>query len=225
MRPDPLRALEKLRNVFHKTSGREKRMQMQRLARTQLRSATEVGRLHEILCFVRAYPDDARTLAAASRMLRAFARRADLRRHADALENTGIAGTAIRFPFFWPTARWLAHKWPRRLTLDRLDRAADRAIGKLFGVRSGFAVLDRIRPRGLSDAVCFVRLVEQMPGGSFSHEAFYDAIEPVLELRAGDGTPDRTTAWIRAGAFGWQRAPLGAEKPDLRREIRRRARR
>ena len=222
MKPDPLRALEKLRNVFHKTSGREKRIHMGRLARTRLRSAAEVERLHEILCFVRAYPDDAHTLAAASRMLRAFARRADLRRHADELENTGIAGTAIRFPFFWPTARRLARKWPRLLTLDRLDRAADRAIGKLFGVRSGFAVLDRIRPRKLSDAVCFIQLVERMPGGSFSHEAFYDAIEPVLELRAGAGTPNRTFAWHGGAAPGWQRAPLGGTRPDIEGEIRRR---
>src|SRR5436190_1818272 len=102
MKPDPLRTLEKLRNVFHKTSGREKRLHMGWLARTRLRSAAEVERLHEILCFVRAYPDDARTLAAASRMLRAFARRADLRRHADSLENSGIAGTAIRYSSFVP---------------------------------------------------------------------------------------------------------------------------
>ena len=49
MKPDPLRALEKLRNVFHKTSGREKRIHMERLARTRLPSAAEVERLHEIL--------------------------------------------------------------------------------------------------------------------------------------------------------------------------------
>ena len=225
MRSDPLRALDELRNVFREGSGREKRMHMRQLERTRLRTAAEVERLHEMLCFVRAYPDDAPTLASASRMLRAFARRADLRRHAQTLENTGIAGTAIRFPFFWPTARWLARRWPRQLAFDRLDRAADRAIGKLFGIRSGFMALDRVRPRTLSDAVCFIRMVERMPGGSFSQEAFYDRIEPVLELRAADGTPNRTTAWIRAGAPGWQKAPLGMEKPDLRREIRRSARR
>src|SRR5262245_50923580 len=118
MRSDPLRALEALRNVFREGSGREKRMWMRQLERTRLRTAAEVERLHEILCFVRAYPDDAATLGSASRMLRAFARRADLRRHAEALENSGIAGTAIRFPFFWPTARWLARRWPRQLTLD-----------------------------------------------------------------------------------------------------------
>jgi hypothetical protein len=225
MRPDPLRALEKLRNVHHAASGREKRPLLQVLERLRLRSAAEVERLHEILCFLRAYPDDARTLARVSRMLRRFAHRADLRRYADALENTGIAGTAIRFPFFWPTALWLARNWPRRLTLDRLDRAADEAIGRLFGLRSGFDALDRIRPRTLADAVYFIQLVERMPGGAFSHEAFYDAIEPVLELRAGRDTPSRTLAWLTVGAPYWQRAPLERARPDLRAEMRRPPRR
>jgi hypothetical protein len=158
-------------------------------------------------------------------MLRRFAKRVDLRRHADALENTGIAGTAIRFPFFWPSAVWLARNWPRQLTLDRLDRAADQAIGRLFGVRSGFYALDRIRPRTLADAVYFIELVDRMPGGSFSHEAFYDAIEPVLELRAGPDTPNRTHAWFAVGAPYWQRAPLERARPDLRAEMRRPPRR
>lgn len=220
MRPDPLRALENLRNVFHERSGREKRSLLQTLERTRLRTAGEVERLHEALCFIRAYPDDAGTLAHASRMLRAFARRSDLRRHADSLEDTGIAGTAIRFPFFWPTARWLARKWPRQLTLDRLDLAADRSIGKLFDARSGFAVIDRIRPRRIADAVFFVQLVERMPGGTFSQEAFYDAIEPVLELRAGRGTPSRTVARHPVDRIYWQLAPIARERPDIAAEMR-----
>ncbi|MGH8673872.1 MAG: hypothetical protein ACREVG_06140, partial [Burkholderiales bacterium] len=190
-----------------------------------LRTAAEVERLHEMLCFMRAYPDDARTLASVNRMLKRFAQRADLRKHRDALENSGIAGCAIRFPFFWPTARWLARNWPQQLTLDRLDRAADAAIGKLFGFRSGFAALDRIRPRVLTDAVFFIRLLERMPGGSFSQEAFYDAIEPVLELRAGRGTPNRTLAWHRTGAVCWQHAPIERARPDVATEIRRLPRR
>src|SRR5258706_8467958 len=225
MRPDPLRALEKLRNVYHERSGTEKRALLQVLERMRLRTASEVERLHEILCFLRAYPDDARTLARVSRMLRRFALRVDLRKHADALETTGIAGTAIRFPFFWPTAVWLARNWPRLLTLDRLDRAADRAIGRLFGQRSGFATLDRIRPRTLADAVCFIELVQRMPGGSFSHEAFYDAIEPVLELRAGRDTPNRTLASHRSGPVYWQKTPLERGRPDLRTEMHRPPRR
>ncbi len=225
MRPNPLRALEKLRNVYHLRSGREKLALLRVLDRTRLGNARLVGRLHEMLCFLRAYPDDARTLAHAKRMLSGFARRADLRRHRDELESSGLAGTAIRYPFFWPTARWLARRWPRHLTLDRLDKPADRGIGKVFGVRSGFDALDRIRPRHLTDAVYFIRLVDAMPGDAFAREAFYDKLEPVLELRPGPGTPSRTLAWHRTGPSFWQRASLDRARPDVRAEIRRPPRR
>jgi hypothetical protein len=174
---------------------------------------------------MRAYPDDARTLACVRGMLKGFARRADLRAHREALENSGIAGTAIRYPFFWPSARWLAREWPRHLTLDRLDRAADQAIGALFGVRSGFDALDRIRLRSLTDAVTFIRLVERMPGDAFAREAFYDAIEPVLELRPARDTPSRTLARHLVGPVYWQRTALDRVRPDVRAEIGRAPRR
>ena len=221
----PLKRLERLRNAYGPGCAAQKLALLATLRRKRLGSAREVERLHEMLCFLRAYPDDARVLARAERMLAAFARRSDLRAQRHALESSGIAGTAIRYPFFWPTARWLARRWPRRLALDRLDKAADRAIGRLLGVRSGFAALDRIRPRDLADAAHFVRLVEAMPGDAFAHEAFYDAIEPVLELSPGRGTPNRTLAWHRVGPVAWQLAPLDRSRPDLEAEIRRPPRR
>lgn len=196
--------------------GAEKRALLHALERTRLTSAREVLRLHEMVLFLRAYPDDARTLTVARRMLRNFSRRRDLREHRDALENSGIAGTSIRFPFFWPTARWLAHRWPRLLTLDPLDRAADRAIGKLLGARSGIQALRGASP---TDAVAFLRRVERMAGDDFAHEAFYDAIEPVLELRPGRNTPSRTREWHRPPRIAWQRAPLSHEPPDVAAEI------
>ena len=229
MRSDPLRTLQQLRNRFGAEAARAKCALLKRLVRTRLRTAREVERLHELLCFMRAYPDDARLLAIVRRMLADFARRADLRAQREALENSGIAATAIRFPFFWPSARWLARHWPERITLDRLDRAAGRAIGELLGVDrrrlSGFAALDRIRPRGLSDAVHFIRLVEAMPGDDFAKEAFYDAIEPVIEIHAGRGTPNRTLAWHASGPIVWQRAALDRARPDLAAEMRRPPRR
>ena len=225
MKSDPLRELERMRNCFAPGSGPAKCALLRRLAHARLGRARELERLHELLCFLRAYPDDARVLAAVRRMLAGFARRADLRAQRDALENSGIAGTAIRFPFFWPTARWLARRWPDRLLLDRLDRAADRAIGTLLGVErrrhSGFEALDRIRVRGRTDAEHFIRLVEAMPGDDAAKEKFYDAIEPVIELQPGRGTPNRTTAAYRTGPVAWQREPLDRRRPDLAAEIRR----
>lgn len=224
MHAGALAALEEMRNAYGPASGAQKRALLRRLARTRLASARDVLRLHEMLLLLRAYPDDARTLGLVRRMLRNFSRRRDLRQHRDALENSGVAGTPIRFPFFWPSARWLARRWPRRLTLDPLDLAADRAIGKLFGVRSGFAALERVRPRGTTAAVSFLRLVERMPGDDFAHEAFYDAIEPVLELRPGRNTPSRTLESQPVRRVSWQRADLG-DKLDLSGEIARPPRR
>lgn len=217
--------LERLKNAYGPGHAREKLDLLRAIDRTRLRSAREVERLHEILCFLRAYPDNSRVRARVTRMLKGFSRRADLRSRRDELESSGIAGTAIRYPFFWPTARWLARRWPDRLTLDRFDKAADRAIGKLFDVRSGFAALDRIRTRVLTDAVYFVRLVERMPGDEFAREKFYDAIEPVLELRPERGGPNRTLAWHRVGPVAWQVGPLDRARPDLQAEIRRPPRR
>ena len=235
MQARTLSALERTRNRFGESSARAKLALLARLDRARMRSAREVARLHEALCFIRAYPDDARVLGRVERMLARFARRRDLRAHRDALENSGIAGTAIRYPFFWPTACWLARRWPRHLLLDRLDRDADTGIAKalpllagpaaalwLKGSRpSGFFALDRLRRRGVTDAVQFIRLVETMPGDSFTREAFYDAVEPVLELFPGSATPARTLAAHAAAPVKWQRAPLDRSRPDLRTEIRR----
>lgn len=75
-------------------------------------------RLHEFLCFLRAYPDNQAVLDGAERMLAHFDRRADLRRNRAALADTGIAGTAIHYVFFWFTAQWLARRWPLRITIN-----------------------------------------------------------------------------------------------------------
>ena len=230
-----LSALEKAKHRFGGNNARAKLAMLARLDRARLRRAREVVRLHEALCFMRAYPDDARVLGRVERMLARFARRRDLRAHRDALENSGIAGTSIRYPFFWPTACWLARRWPWRLALDRLDRAADAGIARalpllagpaaalwLKGRRpGGFLALDRLRRRGVTDAVQLIRLVETMPGDCFTREAFYDAIEPVLELFPGSHTPTRTLAAHAAGRIAWQRAPIERSRPDLRTEIRR----
>ncbi len=107
-----LRALERLRLAFGAEAASAKRAALAALERRTLGSAREVLRLHEALCFARAYPDDRALLARVERMLAAFARRRDLRRFRGALADSGIAGTTIRYPFFAPTARWLARRWP-----------------------------------------------------------------------------------------------------------------
>src|SRR5216117_1463654 len=98
--PDPaatLRELESLRTRFGPKASRAKLSLLRTLERRELGRASEVLRFHDLLCFWRAYPDGRALLRQVERMLRDFAGRADLGRHAERLADSGIAGTEIRF--------------------------------------------------------------------------------------------------------------------------------
>ncbi|MFH1603407.1 MAG: hypothetical protein ABIH03_05835, partial [Pseudomonadota bacterium] len=177
-----LRALERSKDHYGAGCAEAKLRLLRLLARAELRSAQAVLRLHEALCFLRAYPDDARVLSQVERMLNRFGARADLRRECEALVDSGIAGTAIRYRFFWSTLRWLARRWPERLEIDRSEsEVADRLSAALPLLLTwaeasalkqleapAFAVLDRLRGRRESDAAFLVRRIEAMPGDGFT---------------------------------------------------------
>jgi hypothetical protein len=230
-----LAALERTRDAYGGATAEAKLALLARLERTRLRTAREVERLHEALCFLRAYPDDARVLARVERMLARFGRRPDLRRHRDALADSGIAGAAIYYRFFWPMARWLSRRWPDRLRLVRTDRESGERIAAalpLLVTRAeaaalgelrppGYAALNRLRARGETDAVFLVRRVEELPGDGFTREAFFDALDASLELAPGPDTPARTHAKHAVAPPVFQTGPLPRHRPDLRAELRR----
>lgn len=205
----------------------------------RLRGPRQVLRLHELLCFIDAYPDDRRVRVAARRQLARFRRRPDLRRSRKALAGTGIAGTDTPYRFFWPTARWISARWPGALRIDRRDagqleplleslpQLVPPAQAELLtrGGRATAATIDRLCPRGTTDADWFIGLVAAMPGDEASREAYFDRIDPPLVLRAGPSTPQRTTARMDVRPLHPQRTPLRGPRPDLRGECRRAPRR
>ncbi len=230
-----LRALERARDDYGAGAAGRKRSLLAVLAATRLRTAAEVRRLHKALCFLRAHPDDSRVLADVERMLEGFDRRADLRARRDALASSGIAGTTLWYPFFWPTARWLAGRWPRQLRFDRNDAEAEGSLGRALPLlvtpheavalreskRAGYAAIDRLRPPGQTDASFLVRRVARLAGNDFTREAFYDAINPSCELLAAAGTPARTREKFAAAPVVFRSKPLRRGRPDLRAEMRR----
>ena len=129
-----LTQLELIKFTFNRRAAKTKLALLRRLENTVLDSADEVSRLHTLLCFMRAYPDDRSLLDQVKRMLAGFADREDLRRNREELVNSGIAGTDVEYPFFWFTLGWLADRWPDRLRIDW------KAIGKRR------ALLDRRLP-------------------------------------------------------------------------------
>lgn len=209
------------------------------LSGARLATSRQVLRLHELLCFLEAYPDDRRIHGRARRMLQSFSRRADLRRHRGSLTASGIAGTDTPFRFFFPTAQWITQHWPGALVLDRDDEEAIRDLIKVLPLLLepaqaewiagqqpkdlDFSPFERLIPHGMTDADFVNVLIAGMPGDEFSREAFGDRLDLSYVLRAGRDTPQRTTArFATHGSIHFQEMSLRKGYPDLRQESRRR---
>jgi hypothetical protein len=230
-----LRALARLRDQYGPGFGGRKLEALQALEHARLGTAREVEALHEILCFLRAYPDSHELLAAVTRMLEAFDRRPDLRRHARALENSGIAGTALRDRFFAPLVRWLVWRWPDRLRLDWTKLEHPERLGPLlplFAEHAETPALDeleldtrtwvaKLKPAGETDAAWLARsLFTRVLAQWELVETLWDDLDPTLVLEPGPDTPSRTRAFHASAPRGvWQRGPLQHGRPDLAAEL------
>lgn len=212
---------------------------LRRLRRQTMARAADVLRLHEVLCFMRAYPGSRPVLEMAEQMLAGFARRADLRRHRDALADSGIAGTALHYRFFAGQAQWLAAHWPRQLHLDRSDAEADARIGAalpqlltqaeadaLIELKlAGYAALDRLRGSE-TDAAFLLRRLGALPVASLVRESLSDAIDASYVLRPAAHTPSRTAAHFAKAPVARDLAAAPPQgRPDLRTELLRAPRR
>jgi hypothetical protein len=228
-----LRALERSREDYAADAAARKRRLLRALSRARLQAPSELHRLHEHLCYLRAYPDDARLLAQVERMLGGFARRADFRRRRAALADTGIAGTDIHYRFFWPVARRLAARWPQQLEIDwdnvYDEEALARALPLLVTPAEAAwlrirqpeprAALERLRAGATRDGTFYVRRVEALPGDDFTREALFDGIDLAMVLRTGRDTPSRTRGRWAGSPAAWRRAPPLRSRPELREAI------
>lgn len=228
-----LRRLERLLPVYGTEMSPRKREQLGELAREQMPDADAVLRLHECLVFLRAYPDDAEISAQVERLLSRFARRADLREHRDELADSGIAGTPLYYAFYWKTARWLARRWPDRLSIDWAEFEGVDRLDELLPLLASHSEapamdaadftarewIDRLRASGESDAACLVRLFERIPADDFWRERLFESLETPFALAPGPTTPSRTLARFGGDPIVYQTRPLVRKRPDLRQAI------
>ena len=226
-----LRELEAIRPEYGPGSARRKRALLL-LFRAPLGSPKDVERLHETLCFLEAFPDNAALLADVRRLLAGFDRRPDLRRFRSELADTGIAGTETLYPFYYPTALWLAQRWGDRLRIAWNDFERQKALEDLLPLLTLYAEtpgLDEIDlgPKGWvrrlgggreTDAVFLLRRVAALPLDAFWKEYFYESFAPPLRLAPGPETPSRTRARLPGFPVVFQRRPLSRTRPDVRAE-------
>ena len=231
---EALRRLEALRGDTSDGALRTKQAALLAIRKARFESARDVLRAHEAACFERAYASDLRVLAASILVLHEFHRRRDLIRHAPELSDSGIAGTEIRYRFFWPMACWLARRYPGRLAIDwddpefegrlaaalaallspaeaeamkRLEWTARRTLGTLRGTRT--------------DAEFLIDRLGELAGNDRVREATHDAIDVAYVLRPGPGGPARTFSSLRVASVPVGFAPLHPGPPDIARQLRR----
>ena len=228
-----LRRLEALRVTFGSAAAGERRAIVTRLAHARLPRPADLLRFHEALLFARAYPDDAATLRVIERALRGFASRADLAAMRGRLEDSGMAGTDIRFRFFAATSLRLATRWPDRLHYDwdafedpsRLEEllpllAAHGETPGLdewdLGLRGWLA---RMKGERTGDAAFVTRRLADRVRDPFLFEKLNDGVDAPMVLRWGAGGPSRTLArWERSPVVFRAEAPARV-RPSLAAEV------
>lgn len=224
-----LRHLARLAARYGPGDSRAKLDLLGSLGRAGLSAPSEVGRLHEVLCYLRAYPDSPAVLRQVVRMLAGFHRRRDLRRGRAVLADSGIAGTDIRFRFFAPTAGWLARRWPDFLDLDwRRLKKAERIEALLpllvhFAETPGLDEWDfslegwlrRLKGRSGTPGTFLVRRLASMRADSFVREKLYDDLDLPMRLAPGPGTPSRSTAVLPGREVVFVRRAVARARPEL----------
>ncbi len=227
--------LEALKNSFGKQAARDKRDLLRRLADVSLPDAAAVSRLHELLCFWRAYPDSAALLRRVEAMLGAFGSRRDLQRHRRGLVDSGIEGAEIRYEFYMQMAQWLARRWPERLRIDWAEFKHPEVLEKILNLLAlynetpgldefAFPVrdwIDRLKGPDETDAAFVVNRIRDLAVDTFTREYFFEHLAIPMIIEAGTGGPSRTRAKVSGAKVYYQTGPLNLNRPDLRAELRR----
>ena len=228
-----LRELEALKLRFGDGAAGRKSELLGILERTTLNSARDVTRLHEAAVFLRAYPDEARLLGIVEQLLAGFATRRDLRRFRRQLDDSGIAGTAIKYSFYSATARRLATHWGEHLHVNwplsgPLDKLEDRlALLASYAETPGldeYAMplakwVARLKGPGETDAQFLIRRFAQLGGTPATRDALFDEMEIWMTLRPGPTTPSRTTAKFPRPRTHFQTTPLHRGRREIRRDL------
>jgi hypothetical protein len=117
--------LDELKNQFTPAAAQRIEQLLDRLSRKNLNDTDSLFRYHEILLFLRAYPQNATVVRATENELRGFANRVSLLKEQDVdlspLEHpevSGIAGTSVTDTFSFYIVRWLSQRYSSQVAVD-----------------------------------------------------------------------------------------------------------
>ena len=126
------------------------------LAGREIRDIPSLILFHEILCFLRAYPDSAEILRWVEKSLLAFPARVDLVKANSApaelkrLRDTGIAHTTVYYAYPHAMAKWLVGHFPDAVEIDWEDADGIDKVRSILPLLAVYAENDALDDERLS---------------------------------------------------------------------------
>jgi len=232
-----LNRLEKLKTVFTRETATTRLDLLTLLQAGPLPLASHTRRLHDLLCFIRAYPDTPEIFQLSDQMLCNFSKRGDVRQFRGLLTNSGIAGTTIEYRFFWPMARWLARHWPMQLQLvwSSIDKDQQARLLKILPLlvpaneASAFdeqdqrarVWLQQLKGETETDAVFYVHRLENIYKTDIEREQLHDDMDLTYRLLPGPDTPVISSTLLPDSKITLQQKPFAQRPVELARYVRR----
>ncbi|MDQ1613659.1 MAG: hypothetical protein QOG00_3590 [Pyrinomonadaceae bacterium] len=214
---------------------------LKQTARRRFTDAPSLIRFHEILLYLRAYPQNASLVEAAEKLLHSFASRVE-RLSADGADMSafeepnvsGIAATGFSAVFGYDITRWLARAhasrvqvlwddyedhahlnlvWPKLLPLFEEDAYSDAHAPFLAWVRAA-------KRRRESDLSWLMRQFERLPVGEKQKAELFEPLRLWVRWELGNSKATRTLMRRRVRRIFYHDAPLIARRDvSLAREL------
>lgn len=184
---------------------------------------------HDLLLFLRAFPQSCQVTKLADELLAAIASQVTRLRDSeadlamfDSEQFSGIAGTVIRDTFTYEVARWLARRYPHRIgvewDIDEQSRQMSSALPQLLPLLADDCLVEADTPylKWLSEAAggedrilpWLLARLEGAPLSMLQKTAFYDALRIEIAWELGDSPASRTCARRNPREFYCHRTPL-----------------
>ena len=206
------------------------RATLAQVARRKFRDAAPLIRFHEILLFLRAYPQNRALLRQTEKILDTFKGRVDELRESGAEdfaefespEVSGIAGTSFSAIFSYDVVRQLAARHPTRVRLDWEGYAEEGQLASVLPrllplleenayVETYFPFREYLRAASGSERkelTWLVRAFERLPLTDRERAALFDSLRLWVRWSPGDSRAARTHTKRRARKIFYHDAPL-----------------
>lgn len=234
----PTKDIESLadsRGSFGSEFAAQKLESLIRISVARITKAAQLTSYHESLCYLRAYPDNARILSVVEAELEKFIDRVELLSKAERgqMDDSGIVGTKLGHSYAYFMIQWILKKYPKSVDIDwetyqhwENDPILD-LLPELLTYCENDAVDDPFVPttdiidaeseiRGVNRLEWFMNIFERLSKDECLKRLIFDKMDLPLTIDVANRDFARTKVKLPVGEIFYQKHALEKEYPDLR---------